>query len=595
MPEIRMNYNCAAMKKVLGIDGGSTKTEWAFFEANEPVLEVIREGTLPAANYKSMSPEKLREMFNRLPKTATHVGVYLAGCATEEEHQELQSIAAEIWPEATITAGSDRSSALATAFHGENGIAVISGTGSGVHGCVDGRVEKAGGWGQLLGDRGSGYDLSMQGLRFCLKTFDLERRVVPLGYSVLAELGLNRFEDLVDWCSNATKTAVAKLTPVIFAHSGDSEIAAILDLAAQRLAEYTMAVARRLELPHPQVRLLGGVFKYNPIYVEKFAKRLHPFIRRDNIRVCGESASRGAAWLALQAKGELRVVRQHQVPEQRRQIGEAVTEQSNPRSKDLDLMPLAQLVKLFTDEEEIVMKALQAREGELVRAIELIVPALERGGHLFYIGAGTSGRLGVLDASEIPPTFGASPELIQGIIAGGFPALHRAVEGAEDRVGEGEVTIEHRGIDQRDVVCGLTASGRTPFVLSALRAARKRGARTILITCNPNRARSGDPWDVEIDLPTGPELVTGSTRLKAGTATKLALNILSTCTMIRLGHVRGNRMIDLKASNVKLRDRAARIISESCGIDYDRAEDELERDDWNVRRCLDRLRRIDDS
>lgn len=576
------------MNRVLGVDGGSTKTEWTYFAEREGGLEVLSAGVFPAANYKNIPRESLREMLAAMPSEATHVGIYLAGCATEEEHRELRDLAAGIWTSAKISTGSDRSSALATAFRGQNGIAVISGTGSGVHGCVDGRVEKAGGWGQLLGDRGSGYDIAMQGLRFCLRTFDLERRIVPLAHSVLAELSLNRFEDLVDWCSNATKTAVAKLTPVIFSHSNDSEITAIIDLAAQRLAEYTMAVARRLELPHPQVRLLGGVFNYHPLYVEKYSKRLHPFITRDNIKVCGESASHGAAWLALQTEADLKIVTRaaEQAVEP---IGNAVTEQANPRSEALDRMELPKLVKLFIDEEECVTTALEAEQASLIGAIELVTRALKGGGRLFYVGAGTSGRLGVLDASEIPPTFGASPELIQGIMAGGVKALHSAVEGAEDREAEGAVAIQHRGVGKGDVVCGITASGRTPFALAALRAARSIGAGTILLSCNPNRARSKKPWDVEIDLPTGPELITGSTRLKAGTATKLALNIISSCTMIRLGHVRGNRMIDLRATNVKLRDRAARMVSETCGIDYAQAEDELRRDEWNVRACLERL------
>jgi N-acetylmuramic acid 6-phosphate etherase len=193
----------------------------------------------------------------------------------------------------------------------------------------------------------------------------------------------------------------------------------------------------------------------------------------------------------------------------------------------------------------------------------------------------------VLDASEIPPTFGAPPELVQGIIAGGATALHRAVEGAEDQPQGGAHAVLERGVGPADVVCGLTASGRTPFVAGALAQARKLGAGTLLLTCNPARHRSADAWDVEIDLPTGPEIVTGSTRLKAGTATKVAINILSTCAMIRLGKVRGNSMVDLNISNLKLRDRGARLVSSTLGISYEEAMQRLERVGWNVRRCLE--------
>ena len=213
---------------------------------------------------------------------------------------------------------------------------------------------------------------------------------------------------------------------------------------------------------------------------------------------------------------------------------------------------------------------------------------MQAGGRLFYAGAGTSGRLGVLDASEIPPTFGASPELVQGIMAGGFTALHRAVEGAEDQPNAGAFAVIERGLRAGDLLCGIAASGRTPFVLGALEQARARGAHTVLLTCNPARARRAEPWDVEIDLATGPELVTGSTRLKAGTATKLVLNILSTCAMIRLGRVRGNSMIDLQITNEKLRDRGARLVSSTLEISYEEAMRRLESAGWSVRAVLDR-------
>jgi N-acetylmuramic acid 6-phosphate etherase len=216
----------------------------------------------------------------------------------------------------------------------------------------------------------------------------------------------------------------------------------------------------------------------------------------------------------------------------------------------------------------------------------LAATALRGGGRLFYAGAGTSGRLGVLDASEVPPTFGAPPELVQAIMAGGATALQRAVEGAEDQPRTGALAALERGVREGDVLCGITASGRTPFVLGALERARELGAKTILLTCNPARAKACGSWDVEIDLPTGAEIVTGSTRLKAGTATKVALNILSTAAMVRLGRVRGNRMIDVGISNEKLRDRGARIVAETLGLPYAEARVRLEQAGWNVRACL---------
>jgi N-acetylmuramic acid 6-phosphate etherase len=216
---------------------------------------------------------------------------------------------------------------------------------------------------------------------------------------------------------------------------------------------------------------------------------------------------------------------------------------------------------------------------------------------LFYVGAGSSGRIGVLDASEIPPTFGAPPHLVQGIIAGGVTALHRSVEGAEDEESAGALALDERGLNSADVVIGITASGRTPFVLGALARAKSLGAKTILLSCNPavavtghgGRPESTPPTcDLLITLAVGPEILAGSTRLKAGTATKIALNAISTGAMIGLGKVRGNLMIDLRTTSTKLRDRAVRIVAEVTQRDYESARSLLEASDWNLRAALEK-------
>jgi N-acetylmuramic acid 6-phosphate etherase len=244
-------------------------------------------------------------------------------------------------------------------------------------------------------------------------------------------------------------------------------------------------------------------------------------------------------------------------------------------------MSAQELVQLFVREEQFVQDALPAAAADLARAIEIVTESLRNGGHLFYVGAGSSGRIGVLDASEIPPTFGAPPHLVQGVIAGGVTALHRSVEGAEDEESAGALALDERGLKPADVVMGITASGRTPFVLGALTRAKSLGAKTILLNCNPNcshrpAAGSGDApqgggssdFDLTITLAVGPEILAGSTRLKAGTATKIALNIISTGAMIGLGKVRGNLMVDLRTTSAKLRDRAVRIVAEVTQRDY---------------------------
>jgi len=232
-------------------------------------------------------------------------------------------------------------------------------------------------------------------------------------------------------------------------------------------------------------------------------------------------------------------------------------------------------------EEDRVAEAVAAQTSQIAEAIDMIAAVFEKDGRLFYIGAGTSGRLGTLDASEIPPTFGEPPHRVQAIMAGGVTALHSSVEGAEDNAEQGKLAVIERGVTANDVVCGIAASGRTPFVLAGLKRADEIGAKTILLTCNPNRSGKG-AFTVEIDLPTGPEIITGSTRLKAGTATKVTLNMLSTCALVLAGRTQGNLMTSMRATNTKLRNRAIAMVSRLKGISVSAAEERLRRAKWSI-------------
>jgi N-acetylmuramic acid 6-phosphate etherase len=248
-----------------------------------------------------------------------------------------------------------------------------------------------------------------------------------------------------------------------------------------------------------------------------------------------------------------------------------VTEQRNSTSADIDLASPREIVEIMTGEDSKVATAVAEQTASIARGIEFVEGAFRSGGRLFYVGAGTSGRLGVLDAAECPPTFGSDPELVQGLIAGGPPAMFRSQEGAEDHPSGGAQAIDHAAIGERDVVVGIAASGTTPFVHGALRRARERGARTIAIACTPLAAEIVADVDLAIVAIVGPEVVTGSTRLKAGTATKMILNMLSTGAMIRIGKTYGNLMVDLRATNLKLTDRSERIVMEVCGVPRERA------------------------
>jgi N-acetylmuramic acid 6-phosphate etherase len=251
-------------------------------------------------------------------------------------------------------------------------------------------------------------------------------------------------------------------------------------------------------------------------------------------------------------------------------LAKLLTEQANPASADIDRLPTAEVLRIINDEDRLVADAVRDAIPQLTSVVDAVVAAIESGGHLFYIGAGTSGRLGVLDASECPPTFNVPDDLVQGIIAGGEPALSRATEASEDKPESGASDLMARGFTGRDVLIGLAASGRTPYVLGAVQKANELGAVTAGISCTPDSELS-HVAKIPVEILTGPEVVTGSTRMKAGTATKLALNMITTGAMIRLGYVFGNLMVNVQPRNEKLVDRARRIISRATGVSYDAA------------------------
>jgi len=264
----------------------------------------------------------------------------------------------------------------------------------------------------------------------------------------------------------------------------------------------------------------------------------------------------------------------------------ALTERRNPNTADIDLAGALEIVDVINAEDQMVAAAVHAQREPIAAALTAAEQVLRAGGRLFYAGAGTSGRLGVLDASEIPPTFGAPPGLVQGIIAGGAPALTRSQEGAEDRPDGARDDLDSAGVRADDFVIGIAASGATPYVRAALQHAKKLGARTAIIACSPPPADTLAAADIAIVVITGPEVITGSTRMKAGTATKLVLNTITTGAMIRLGKTYGNLMVDLQASNAKLRDRAERIVSEVCGVEAAEARDLLRAADGSVKLAI---------
>jgi len=589
------------------VEGGGTKTAWILVERSGDELNIVDQGTLPSSNFRLATPDRLRAIFSELPKQINRAGVFLAGCGTAEDRHSLSNLCAEIWPGAKILTGSDRDSGLAAALGHGDGIVVNAGSGSSVTGRRGDRIENAGGWGHILGDTGGGYFISIRALRLILREYDLHRGEVQLTAKILHARSLNNLDELVRWAQTADKMEIATLAPVVFeaAASGDVRVMEIIEEGALVLCEYTEAVASRLHLLAPKVMLLGGLFHRDSIYTHAFRRRLKKNLPDARVATAERAPELGAAWLAAEMD-ELTKVRAKPAENKIDNLAAALTEQRNPRSENLEKMRARELVELFVEEERFVQDALRGAIVDLAKAIEIVTGALRKGGRLFYVGAGSSGRIGVLDASEIPPTFGASSDLVQGIIAGGVTALHRSVEGAEDEESVGALAMDERGTKDVDVVIGITASGRTPFVLGALGRAKSLGAKTILLTCNPSRivvagvspaegetaadtAASTVIVDLAIHLAVGPEILTGSTRLKAGTATKVALNIISTGVMVALGKVRGNLMIDLHTSSTKLRDRAVRLVADLANCDYNSARERLEAGGWNLRAVVNQI------
>ncbi len=581
-------------ERILGIEGGGTKTAWALVAKGA----IIESGKLPASNLRLTPLDQITKIFHVLPRAVDRIGVFLAGCVTEEDRAILLKLARAVWPRAKIVAGSDRDSGMAACLRDRDGIAVNAGTGSSVTGRSGRQIEKAGGWGHILGDAGGAYFVSIRALRSVLREYDLRRGEREFAANILRALGLNNFDELVRWAQTADKMEIASLAPVVFdaARKSDEAARQIIAAGVSALVDFTTAVSMRLQLETPEVRLMGGLFENQKFYGVAFAKALSEKIPGAEVALCQSPPEVGAAWLAADERLQLAKAEE---PAAAVQLISS-TEEANPKSADLDRLSAREIVELFVAEEKSVEEGLRQCVDQLARAIELSASAIGSGGRIFYVGAGTSGRLGVLDAAEIPPTFGASADLFQGIIAGGALAMRQSIEGAEDDARSGALAMDERRVKREDVVIGISASGRAAFVIGALRRAQEIGARTIFMTSNvptaagvspadtsaAGTAASTENWDLVINLLTGPEIVAGSTRLKAGTATKVALNIISTGVMARLGRVHGNLMIDLQPTNKKLRERAIGLVSQLAGCSRDSARSRLERADWNLREAL---------
>lgn len=590
----------------LGIEAGGTRTTVLLVNDRD---EVVNRFACGPANLRLMTgtalEHHLRGIRKRLAALPDRIGIGMAGARSETDCAGLRQMVARVWPDVACAVSDD----LETALYAIDWlpdcpvqVLLLSGTGSCILGRrtdPDGTIRrvKIGGRGHILGDRASACDIAQHALRAVMTIYDQNEALPELGGEILTHLQLNDPADLIEWSLEAKKSELAGVAVPVFraaAERQDEIAVAVLQRAAERITKDGVTCASRLVAdPNERIQFVfnGAVLLKNPAFAAEVSALLLTHFPNSIVTPVVRPSVWGAVELARQfaqlphstgfkeggrsngdrgAKGEPI------------EVASAPTERRHPRSMNFSKLSVAEGIALMLDEDRAVPQAILAETEAIEWTVKRIVAAFAAGGRLIYAGAGTSGRLGVLDASECPPTFRTPPDQVQGIIAGGRTALWAAVEGAEDDAASGRQAIINRSVVAEDVVIGISASGHAPFVWGCLKEAKKRGATTVLLTFNP--AHRGDSLPDRVIAPdTGPELLTGSTRLKAGTGTKLILNILTTLAMTHSGKVMGNLMIDLNPSNHKLRGRAVRIVSDLTGSNKAAAEKALAQCAWDVR------------
>ena len=583
---------------ILGIEGGGTKTSWIFVGDGGRILA---QGTAGPSNVLLAGRVGLEKVFRQialaLPGNPVAIGGGFAGARGQAELVEVRGALRSVWPRVRrVVVGMDTDSALAAAWGSEDGFLVIAGTGSNVVGRKGSIRLSAGGHGHLLGDAGSGYDIVQRAVEAVFRARDRDGKAPKLVAALLAHAGaadMDRFLRAVYLVQG--KEWLASFAPVVLraAEKGDAIAGQAVRDGAEELASRVAELAKRMKVSRPRIAQTGGLFE-NRFYAGTFVRALRRTCPRAKSEPCKTSGAMGAVRMVVgsasiwtgqgEKKSGVELVDVEALP----------TEMANPRSRGMHRQSVGELVRLFVEEEAFTVRALSRAKKEIMRATEIVSRALIHGGRLFYVGAGTSGRLGVLDASEMPPTFHTPPELVQAILAGGPEAIFRAQEGAEDDGEAGARSVRERGVGSRDVLVGLTASGRTPFVHGALAEGKKAGAKTVLVTAHPKWRfeRGGIRPDGVVRLDVGPEIIAGSTRLKAGTVTKMVCNILSSVAMIRMGKVYDNLMVHVVPSNEKLKARAIRLIRTLTQVGLEEAERALRESGGKVMLATERLRKV---
>ncbi|MEK7476987.1 MAG: N-acetylmuramic acid 6-phosphate etherase [Candidatus Coatesbacteria bacterium] len=577
-----------------GIDAGGTKVRVAVADGRGRLV-AHREG--PGANALTDGPdaavERIVDALSGLRPDAIAVG--LAGAWSLLVSRRVTTGLRAALGTRRVVVRNDAVAVLEALAPREPAVLVAAGTGTVTIGrAASGRVVRVDGWGPVLGDEGSGLWIGRRAVEHALRAHDGRARPSTFARAILRAAGLANPERDIRrlYAPGFRPQALARFVPLVagFARRGDPDARRIMQEAGRLLTESAL-VARRKLGGRGRVRLFatGGLTGVVPLRPGR------AFVL-DRRRIIPEAA---ALRLAARAFGgaaterllEPAITRLDRSRPRRVRDGFAsipATERANPLTAGFSRMTVLEMVRAMNREDARVASAIARILPAVARAVTLAERSLRRGGRMIYVGAGTSGRLGVLDASEVPPTFGVKPGVVVGVMAGGRRALDSSIEGAEDNAEAGVSAMRRIRVGRRDFVVGLSVSGGAPFVLAAVREARRRGAATAAITVN-----AASPLARAVHVPlvpaVGPEVVAGSSRLKAGTAQKMLLNMLSTCVFALLGRVRGNLMSHVKPVNEKLRGRAVRIAARLLSVPAAEAEARLKRSGWRLDAVLDRV------
>lgn len=556
---------------ILAIDGGATRTRVGLYDNHRTlVTEALGGPSNPVVLGMDACVRELTSLCMRCLQGLENTPlVVAAGISGATRHREPLSRALALALRARrVLVTNDLYPLLFANAGSDPGVVVIAGTGSSVVAQnAAGDTVIVGGKGAMLGDDGSGYQIAMSALRGIMHALDVLQTRARLADALAKAAGLDSFEDFVAWSHTASKEDIAQLAATVleFANNGDDFALKCLETQASLLAGQTVSALSQLHLrPDTPVFLGGGLFEHSSRYRAMFERAL---LRPETTARPALAELRGHRAVAALAFAD--ALPPH-LP-----IAEATGEESAetlPPTEEfaldevtIDCLTAHEIVARMNRADASVPAAVGRCADDIARAIGFAADAIALGGRIIYTGAGTSGRLGVLDASECPPTFGVPSHRVAGIMAGGDRALRESVEGAEDdeAAARTDLTLLHPPLSRQDVVIGIAASGTTPYVTAGLRHAAACGARTVLLCCNP-RVSGGADCVIAID--TGAEVVAGSTRLKAGTATKMALNMISTGAMALSGYVYEGRMVRMRPANTKLRRRAARMVSALTGL-----------------------------